>query len=82
MNSQGRMSSVLTDAFAPGQGPGIAKPDERTLRTLVLRADGFIDKPLRSISMTTGQAYLSVSSHRCWNRSIALRNPAAVGQAG
>jgi membrane fusion protein, copper/silver efflux system len=28
----------------PVRAPGIAKPDERTLRSLVLRADGFIDK--------------------------------------
>ena len=28
----------------PLRAPGIAKPDERTLRSVVLRADGFIDK--------------------------------------
>jgi len=28
----------------PVRAPGIAKPDERTLRSVVLRADGFIDK--------------------------------------
>jgi Cu(I)/Ag(I) efflux system membrane fusion protein len=28
----------------PVTAPGIAKPDERTLRSVVLRADGFIDK--------------------------------------
>ena len=28
----------------PIRAPGIAKPDERTLRSVVLRADGFIDK--------------------------------------
>jgi Cu(I)/Ag(I) efflux system membrane fusion protein len=28
----------------PVRAPGVAKPDERTLRAVVLRADGFIDK--------------------------------------
>jgi Cu(I)/Ag(I) efflux system membrane fusion protein len=28
----------------PVRAPGVAKPDERTLRTLTLRADGFIEK--------------------------------------
>src|SRR6185312_12021274 len=28
----------------PVRAPGIAKPDERTLRTITLRADGFIEK--------------------------------------
>jgi Cu(I)/Ag(I) efflux system membrane fusion protein len=43
-------TGVRTEAAAmrvlarPVRAPGIAKPDERTLRTLSLRADGFIEK--------------------------------------
>jgi Cu(I)/Ag(I) efflux system membrane fusion protein len=34
----------LRTVSRPVRVPGIAKPDERTLRSVVLRADGFIDK--------------------------------------
>jgi Cu(I)/Ag(I) efflux system membrane fusion protein len=37
------MASLRT-LSRPVRAPGIAKPDERTLRSVVLRADGFIDK--------------------------------------
>ena len=37
------MASLRT-LSRPIRAPGIAKPDERTLRSVVLRADGFIDK--------------------------------------
>ncbi len=43
-------AGVRTEAAAmrvlarPVRSPGIAKPDERTLRSVVLRADGFIEK--------------------------------------
>src|SRR5262245_51804472 len=37
-------AASLRTLSRPLRAPGIAKPDERTLRSVVLRADGFIDK--------------------------------------
>jgi Cu(I)/Ag(I) efflux system membrane fusion protein len=36
-------SAEMRAIVRPVRAPGIAKPDERTLRTITLRADGFID---------------------------------------
>jgi membrane fusion protein, copper/silver efflux system len=36
--------ATLRTLSRPVRAPGVAKPDERTLRSVVLRADGFIDK--------------------------------------
>ncbi len=36
-------SAELRSIVRPVRAPGVAKPDERTLRTVTLRADGFLD---------------------------------------
>ena len=89
--SPGRVqrSGVRTEAAAmrvlarPVRAPGIAKPDERTLRTFTLRADGFIEKLYVNQTgqhVTAGQPLFRVYSPAIVTAQIYYK--AAVASAG
>ncbi len=66
------------------KAPGIAKPDERTLRTVSLRADGFVEKLYANATgqaVNAGDALFRLYSPAIVNAQIDYRNQVATAGA-
>ncbi len=66
------------------KAPGIAKPDERTLRTVSLRADGFVEKLYANATgqlVNAGDALFRFYSPAIVNAQIDYRNQVATAGA-
>ncbi len=77
--------AALRTLVRPVKAPGIAKPDERTLRSVVLRADGFIDKLYVNATGThvrAGEPMFVVYSPQVVSAQVEYRNAAGVPNEG
>jgi Cu(I)/Ag(I) efflux system membrane fusion protein len=78
-----RTEEVRPQRFAkPVRVPGVAKPDERTLRTIVLRADGFIEKLYVNQTgqhVTAGEPLFRVYSQQLLRALIDARTSVGTG---
>ncbi|NJO22689.1 MAG: efflux RND transporter periplasmic adaptor subunit [Sphingomonadales bacterium] len=76
-------SAKLRSIVRPVRAPGVAKPDERTLRTITLRADGFIDALYANetgLHVKTGDPLFRVYSPQMVSAQVDYRT--AVTNAG